>query len=223
MKDLIKNLPQESGIYKIISPTGKIYIGETINLKKRAQSYLNPNKVKKQRAIYNSLVMYGSESHLFEVLELCNNENLKLRERYYQEYYNTIENGLNCFYTSTEEKLKKHSKETLEIMSKKSKGVNNPFYGKKHSESSLKKISEASKGEKNPNYGGKLKNEDWLYKQKISNSKKPIKLIDSFTNEIIIFLNSKDCANFINVSPSSVRTAKQMGYKLKKKYIIQDC
>jgi group I intron endonuclease len=222
MRETIINLPQESGIYKIISPTGKIYIGETTNLKKRAKSYLNLNKIKNQRAIHNSLKTHGIESHLFEVVELCESENLKVRERYYQELFNSVEDGLNCFYTPTQEKLKKHSKETIEIMSKKSKGINNPFYGKKHSECSLKKISESSKGDKNPNYGGKLKNEDWLLKQKISNSKKPIKLINLETNETIVFLNSKDCAKFINVSPSSVRTSKQYGYKLKKKYIIQD-
>jgi len=44
---------------------------------------------------------------------------------------------------------KKHSKETLQKMSKSQSGKNNPMYGKKHSEEIKKIISEASASKKN--------------------------------------------------------------------------
>ncbi len=53
-------------IYKITNPTGKVYIGQTCNPKKRLQSYkrCKPD----QNAIYNSLQKYGYEAHSFQVI-----------------------------------------------------------------------------------------------------------------------------------------------------------
>lgn len=217
----IRSFPRDSGIYKITSPTGKLYIGESSNLNIRCRRYLNPNKIKGQKAIYNSILKYGSESHKIEVLELCNENALLERERYYQEFFNSVEDGLNCFYTGTEDKKKKHSKETLLLMSENQKGENNSFFSKKHTSESLKKMSDASKGENNPNFGGKLKNEDWLLKQSISNSKNPIKVIDTHTNLEYTFINSKECATFLNAKESNVRMCKNK-YKLQRRYIITD-
>ena len=222
MNTSINNFPNTSGIYKIISPSGKIYIGEAINLKERCSFYLNPNRVKKQRAIYNSLIKYSVERHEIEIIELCEINKLLERERYWQEFYNSVNEGLNCYLTKTNEKKKVLSEETKKIMSDKSKGVNNHFYGKKHSRESISKISNSSKGENNVNYGGKLKNDDWLLKQSNSNSKTPIKIIDIETNEENIFINSKLAANFLGCSPSAIRMAKIYQYRINKKYLIQN-
>ena len=106
-------------------------------------------------------------------------------------------------------------------MSDKSTGSNNHFYGKKHTEESLKKISDASKGINNPNYNGKSITPDWIKKQVISNSKKPLLVIDVITGEQKIFLNSKECALSLETTPGNVRMCKN-SYKLKKRYIIKD-
>ena len=217
----IKNFPKESGIYKITSPSNKIYIGESSNLNIRCKRYLNSNKIKGQKAIHNSILKYGPESHEIEILELCDENILLERERYYQELFNSVEDGLNCFYTGTKEKKKKHSKETLILMSENQKGEKNSFFLKKHSAESLKKISNASKGENNPNFGGKIKNDDWLLKQSISNSKNPIKVIDTHTNLEYTFINSKECAMFLNAKESNVRMCKNK-YKLQRRYVITD-
>lgn len=222
MREIILSLPEKSGIYKITSPTGRIYIGESMNLKNRCKVYLYPSKVKKQRAIYNSLHTHGVDSHVFEILEFCEINYLKERERYYQEFFDSVKNGLNCKYTQTNNLPMIHSDKTREIMSNKSKGENNHFYGKKHSEESLKKISESSKGEKNPNFGGKLKNDDWLIKQSISNSKKNLVVIDTQTGIEITFMNSKECAIFLQTSPSNIRMSKSNNWKIKKRYIIKN-
>lgn len=222
MKESVKDFPNKSGIYKITSPTGLIYVGEAINLRIRCKYYLNPNRIKKQRALYNSLIKYTADNHKIEIIEFCDKDFLKERERYWQEYYNSVECGLNCFLTPTNEKKKVHSQSTKEIIRQKSSGQNNPFYGKKHSEDSLKKISENSKGTNNPNYGGKLKTEEWLTKQKISNSKIHLKVLDTCTNEEFIFLNSKEVSVFLKCSPSTIRESKRNGWKVKKRYLISD-
>jgi group I intron endonuclease len=222
MKEQIKEFPEESGIYMITSPTNKIYIGEAINLKVRCGYYLNKNRIKRQRKIFNSLSKYGEESHKITILELCDLELLYERERYWQEFFNSVTDGLNCHYTSTNDKKKIHSMESIKIMSDKSKGVNNGFFGKKHSEDSLKKISEASKGVNNPNYGGKFLNDEYLNKQKISNSKKPLIVVDLETNDEKIFINSKELAKYLGVKDNLVRMAKKYGYRIKKRYRVHD-
>ena len=39
--EAIKKFPSESGIYKITSPNGRVYIGQSINLKNRENQYKN--------------------------------------------------------------------------------------------------------------------------------------------------------------------------------------
>ena len=222
MNITINNFPSNSGIYKITSPSGKIYIGEAINLKERCSFYLNPNRVKKQRAIYNSLIKYSVEQHEIEIIEFCEVNKLLERERHWQEFYNSVNDGLNCYLTKTNEKKKVLSEETKKIMSDKAKGENNHFYGKKHTNESISKISKASTGDNNVNYGSKLKNDDWLLKQSNSNSKTPIKIINIETNEENIFLNSKLAAKFLGCSSSTIRMAKTGKYKINKKYMIKN-
>jgi hypothetical protein len=83
-------------------------------------------------------------------------------------------------------------------------------------------ISERSSGENNPNYGGKFKNDEWLMKQRISNSKKHLKVIDTLNNEEYVFINSKDVANFLSCDSGRVRTSKKYGWRIYKRYIIED-
>lgn len=59
---------QEIGyVYKITSPSHKIYIGSTKNINKRQEDY-KYYTCKKQRKLYNSLVKYRWENHKFEVV-----------------------------------------------------------------------------------------------------------------------------------------------------------
>lgn len=97
------------GIYKITSPSGKVYIGQSIDIEKRLKSYKNL-QCKKQRAIYSSLLKYGPENHIYEIVSECDVEQLNEKERYYQELYNAFgKNGLNLTLTETNEKRKVHS------------------------------------------------------------------------------------------------------------------
>ena len=142
------------GIYKIESPTGKVYIGQSINILNRIKRYKQLT-CKNQNRLYHSLKKYGFDAHKFEIIEECLEELLNIRERYWQEFYDVLNKhkGLNCNYTNTNEKPKRHSKETIEK-------IVNSNKGKKRSEEYRIKMSETMKGklsgEKHPQFGKKL-------------------------------------------------------------------
>ena len=128
------------GIYKITNPNGKIYIGQSRDLEKRKLQYSKYLKrYCRQLKLVNSINKYGWESHNFEVIEYCDFDFLNIRERYWQEYYDSIENGLNCLYTKTLEKPALFGLETRDRMRKSQTG-------KRLSDSHKLKISESKKG-----------------------------------------------------------------------------
>lgn len=81
-------------IYKITSPNNKIYIGCTINFKRRLSEYRRLSMVA-QTKLYNSLVKYGFNNHIFEIVEECSEDTLHEREIHWIKYFNCIEEGLN--------------------------------------------------------------------------------------------------------------------------------
>jgi len=99
------------GIYKITSPNGRIYIGQSINIEERLKQYQNLKRVKVHKKLYRSFLKYGINNHLFSIEKECLRKDLNKEERYYQEYYDCINQGLNCFYTSTDEKTRINSEE----------------------------------------------------------------------------------------------------------------
>ena len=81
------------GIYKIVNPKGRVYIGKSSNLEKRKEAYSRITQIKKQPKIYNSLIKYGWENHIFEIIEECNMDVLDEREIYWKEHYLKLFNG----------------------------------------------------------------------------------------------------------------------------------
>ena len=55
------------GIYKITSPSGKVYIGQSWNIEKRKNYYAKLD-CKGQTALYNSLLKHGWSKHSFTIL-----------------------------------------------------------------------------------------------------------------------------------------------------------
>jgi group I intron endonuclease len=83
------------GIYKITSPSGKVYIGQSTNIEKRWVFYYTLN-CKGQTKLYNSLKKYTPEHHIFDIIEECDLDVLLDRETYYKCQYNSLIEGLNC-------------------------------------------------------------------------------------------------------------------------------
>ena len=118
-------------IYKITSPTEKIYVGQSSNIQKRVQSYKRLD-CKNQSILYKSLKKYGWEAHTFEIIEECEFEQLNIRERYWQDFYDVIgKNGLNCVLTKTDKLPQKMSEETKKKIGNAHKGEKNHMYGRK--------------------------------------------------------------------------------------------
>jgi group I intron endonuclease len=184
------------GIYKITSPSGKVYIGQTTNFIKRKNYYKNGAKPYQIR-IYNSLNKYGYDAHNIEFIEECLVENLNERERYFQDFYNVIgENGLNCRLTATDDKsgfLSESSKHKLSIAKKKvvidgewREKFAYDWSGKNHSEETRRKMSESAKGKKKSaehiaklpqnqkGYKSKQRSQEFKLNQKLFNGKSKI-------------------------------------------------
>lgn len=85
------------GIYKITSPSGSIYIGQSIDIKKRWSDYKYIRKSKSQTRLHNSFKKYGIEKHTFEVIKECSIDCLNNLEKYYINSYSTFntKHGLN--------------------------------------------------------------------------------------------------------------------------------
>lgn len=125
------------GIYRITSPSGRIYIGESKNIKNRWRAYKRLD-CKGQVKLYKSFYKYGVVNHIFEIIEECSLENLLCRERHWQDFYDVLKKGLNCKLTECGEQKQIHSQETIEKMRLSSLGELNPMYGKKQSEESIR-------------------------------------------------------------------------------------
>lgn len=110
------------GIYKITSPSGKVYIGQTIDHERRFKHY-KLLRCKEQPRIYKSLLKYGADDHKFELIKECIKDELTFWERYFQESFNsTGKNGLNCILVKTDEFSGGHSQETKDKISESLKG-----------------------------------------------------------------------------------------------------
>lgn len=171
------------GIYKITSPSKKVYIGQSTNLERRFKDY-EKNRSISQRRIYYSIQKYGFDKHKIEVIHQCKPDELDNLEIYYIQLYNSfnskhglnLRSGGNGGYLSEETKQKisearialniKYDDAYKAAMSLKLSGENNPMFGmsgelspnwgKKHKNITIKKMIENHanfKGQNNPNYG----------------------------------------------------------------------
>lgn len=117
-------------IYKITSPSGRIYIGQTINFKQRRYQY-NGNSCKKQHRLYASFQKYGINAHEFKIVVFCKFEQLNILERLLQDRYNcTGIRGLNITLTQTHLLPIVRSEETKLKYSLSKIGSKNPMYGR---------------------------------------------------------------------------------------------
>jgi len=127
------------GIYKITSPTNKVYIGQSVDIENRKSKYKNL-LCSSQPKIYRSLKKYSWEQHEFEIIEECLINELDNREYFWKKYFNSVEKGLNCHYKDTNGGYK--SLDTRKKMSESHKGKHN--LSKEH----ISKIIQTNKNNK---------------------------------------------------------------------------
>lgn len=117
---------KEVCIYKITSPSGKIYIGQTRNLYLRKIMYKKLHCYK-QRKLFASITKYTWEAHTLEVIEYCSIDMLNIKEKYWIKFYDSSNIGMNL--TSGGDSYTR-SEETNIKISESKKGSNNPMFGK---------------------------------------------------------------------------------------------
>ncbi len=210
------------GIYKITSPSGKVYVGQSIDVEKRLKRYKGLH-CKNQRNLYYSLLKHGYNNHKTEILCECEIHELNEKERYYQILFDCVNNGLNCSIVNdfdnsgfmSEESKKRMSiaqtgkvlsNETRLKMSLSKKGVPKPKRSIDHS----KKIALSKLGNKN-RLGFKHSEESKLKmslsaKGKTYSEEKRLKsckkIINTITGEI--HLGVKSVAFILNCKPSGL-------------------
>lgn len=150
------------GIYKITSPSNKIYIGQSWNIKKRFGTYSSGN-CKRQCKLYNSFQKHGVKNHVFEEIEIYN-ENitqyyLDQKEIYWWLHY--IDLGfemLNIKEPGKGGKMAEESKQKISIANKGKKHFGRPVsletrkkisignLGKIMSKEAIENMSKSKKG-----------------------------------------------------------------------------
>lgn len=109
---------KQCGIYKIYCTINKkSYIGSSNNVRKRMKEHynnLNKNKHynKNLQKAYNK---YGSESFLFEILEICTEENRFIREQHYIDLTDKLFNSCKDVVYNKRNKVKESTKLKISI------------------------------------------------------------------------------------------------------------
>lgn len=227
-------------IYKLTSPSGKSYIGQTINLKDRKRCFYNPNKYYSGHKLDNAIKKYGIENFKYEiVIQIVESDKFKLREKlneleiYYIEKYNSYNNGYNMTLGGSGSKGCFQTEESRKKISNKAKGRKGSMTGKHLTEEQRKKISAFAKtriGNKNPFFG---KSHSETTKRKIGTANSiPVIQLDLESNVISEFPSAKEAARTLGkpradseiikvckkyVSPSGRHYVTALGYKWKYK------
>lgn len=214
-------------IYKHISPSGKIYIGQTcVNPKQRWNGGIG---YKHSKHFYNAILKYGWDNISHEIIcEGLNKKEADWLEIYLIAYYNSSDNkygyniskggsgscGIKC---SDEKKIKiskankgrKHSDETRRKMSKTHKGmflsdeikekISSANTGKKRTESERKRMSEIQKQLflNNPNRRVEIS-------ERRKGSGKPVEQFDLNNNYIKTYKSAKEAALENNFDSSNI-------------------
>lgn len=153
------------GIYKITSPSGKVYIGQSWNILRRFNDY-KKTQASKQPILYNSFKKYDISNHNFLIVhELPADVTQEILNQYEIFYWCQYKDcGFEIMNVREPGSKGKHSDETKSKMSKSAKGKNTWVKGRLVSEETKLKLSNAHKG--------KVFTEE--HKLKIKNAKKVI-------------------------------------------------
>lgn len=223
-------------IYKLTSPSGKCYIGQTINEADRRRCFNNPNKYYSGHRMDNAIKKYGVSNFTYEVLvsiERDSKESLREAldelEKFYIKKFNSYKQGYNMTLGGSGSKGCFQTEESKRKISQKAKGRKGSMTGRHLTDEQRKKVSDFAKtrtGEKNPFYG---KTHTESTKQKIAkaNSKRVIQY-DLNNNFIAEHESAKSAARSLGkpradseiikvckkyISPSGRRYITAVGYK----------
>lgn len=133
-------------IYKISSPTKKIYVGKTYDLRKRINCHKHASKKDSNIILHNSIGKHGWENHVLEIIEEVDDSLLNEREMFWIEELKTYcydnPNGMNMTKGGDGQRTTWiHDIKRREKQSKRYSGKGNPFFGKRHTKEFIDKKS----------------------------------------------------------------------------------
>lgn len=142
------------GIYKITSPSGKVYIGQSWNIYLRWQSYRKKYK-QNQPKLNNSFAKYGVENHAFEIAhELPSDVEQAILDRYEQLYCDLLKGaGVGLLNLREGKRGGKLSDEAKNKLSRYWTGRN---IGRKHNPETVEKIRAAKNRNKHKYLGNRF-------------------------------------------------------------------
>lgn len=145
------------GIYKITSPSGKVYIGQSVDIERRFKQYKRLS-CKCQTKLYNSFMKHGVNSHCFEILKTFDEDQREiindLELKYWKEF---LDSGIELLNLKIPGNQSRHSEETKRKIGLAGKGkvyphvaeiVRKALTGVKLSPERCKAISDGKKGKK---------------------------------------------------------------------------
>ena len=192
-------------IYKITSPSGRIYVGKTKRPKIRVWEYRWRSK-KRKSIVHDSIKGYGWEAHKFEIIEELPDEMLNDREVFWIKELNTfyLDNPLGMNMTRGGDgggQSWMHDIERRKKQSESRKGVNGTFYGKHHTEENKKNQSDRMKARHKIK---PFKIPEWGVANGRGKVIKPVLLYDVNGNFVEEFESYTEAAKFIGVNTSMI-------------------
>lgn len=158
----IPNIIKSWNIYKMTSPTDRVYVGLTSDLPKRKRNYRRAD-CKSQVLLYKSLNKYGFDNLNFEIIDEFDGTASEARSKEifwirscmsnFNKYPN--QNGLNLTNGGQGTSGRKMSEENKKYLSNLYKGVAF-FAGHKHTEEAKASMSKNKKGKESPHKGKKI-------------------------------------------------------------------
>jgi len=230
-KEILKDNAGKVGIYMFTNKlTGDIYVGQSIDLRKRFLNYFNLSYLSRRNEliISRAIIKYGYSNFSVTILEYCDKCDLDVREQHYfdtlnpqyniqkvaggsskglilsEETKNKISQALKGVYIGDKAYWygRSMSAATKEIMSSTRKGELNPLYGKSHSEASKELMRQKAGVPLGRKYSEETK---LLMSSKRGN---PVNIYEKCTSEgfelIGSFVSARKAGKFLGISGSTI-------------------
>lgn len=137
-----------SGIYMIKSPTGSVYIGQSINIKRRFIKY-KTGDCRYQTALFRSFSKHGIDSHMFSILKSVEENRFNTLTKLEQHYINLYRNrGFKMLNIKEAGSVGRLSDETKKKIGDGVRGNKNGNYGREFTKEHKDRLRESHLGQK---------------------------------------------------------------------------
>lgn len=183
-----------SGIYAIFNKkSGKAYIGQTNNLKRRKNDHIRELRkgTHHNKYLQRAYNKDGENAFSFIILEKCPLEDLNCKEKKWIEQLETMDSHIGYNLESGGNKNKVVSEKTREAK----RGKNNPMFGKKLSKEHIESLRIKNRGLNSTLTEKDVKN----IKEQLVNGTAAAKLSEKYNVSLGVISKIKSCKNWVYV------------------------